>query len=317
MPTVLQLRDLLAMSEDEIAHADGSSSSDVVPETPSSLSLVKGDEDSPPPAQPTERNRPVKRRRPRTPRHVQRTPPTPNSNGKLECTWDECDDEVKEFPRLGEWNKHMDKHERPYKCAAADCRNQKGFTYAGGLVRHEREVHGKDVRAEHQLWCPHRGCKRHFRKPFSRDQTLKEHLRRVHKTTYAEEPGTPLRPRKLDYRVDDDDDEVDGEEEEEQMAHTKRRKTAAAADGGEVERLRKQVKQLQGALAASEKNVVRLEAVEEEFKAFDAFKTLFLAMLNKPPAVEADGTGWEGERGAADKPALGPPLPDSSEISKE
>ncbi|KIW76967.1 hypothetical protein Z517_09411 [Fonsecaea pedrosoi CBS 271.37] len=314
MPTILRLRDLLAMSEDEIAPADVSSSSDVVPETPSSLSLVKGDEDSPP-AQPTERNRPVKRRRPRTPRHVQRTPPTPNSNGKLECTWDECDDEIKEFPRLGEWNKHMDKHERPYKCASDGCRNQKGFTYAGGLVRHEREVHGKNVGAEHQIWCPHKSCKRHFRKPFARDQTLREHLRRVHKFTDVEKPGPPSRPRKLDDRADhDDDDEVDGEEEE-QVAQTKRRKTAA--DDGEVERLRKQVKQLQGALAASEKNVVRLEAVEAEFKAFDAFKTLFLAMLNKPQAAEADGTRLEGERGAADKTALDPPLPDSSEISKE
>src|SRR6187551_983752 len=77
-------------------------------------------------------------------------------------------------------SKHMDKHERPYRCLAEGCEKLPGFTYSGGLLRHEREVHGKHGGPKNPLHCPHLNCKRHSGKGFSRQENLNEHLRRVH-----------------------------------------------------------------------------------------------------------------------------------------
>lgn len=77
-------------------------------------------------------------------------------------------------------SKHMDKHERPYKCLAEGCEKLAGFTYSGGLLRHEREVHAKHGGPRNPLNCPHVNCKRHKGKGFSRLENLNEHLRRVH-----------------------------------------------------------------------------------------------------------------------------------------
>jgi hypothetical protein len=77
-------------------------------------------------------------------------------------------------------SKHMDKHDRPYKCPADGCEKLPGFTYSGGLLRHEREVHNKHGGPRKLLNCPHPNCKRHTGKGFSRQENLNEHLRRVH-----------------------------------------------------------------------------------------------------------------------------------------
>ena len=74
----------------------------------------------------------------------------------------------------------MDKHDRPYKCAVEGCEKLPGFTYSGGLLRHEREVHGKHGGPKNPLNCPHPNCKRYNGKGFSRLENLNEHLRRVH-----------------------------------------------------------------------------------------------------------------------------------------
>lgn len=74
----------------------------------------------------------------------------------------------------------MDKHDRPYKCGAEGCGKLPGFTYSGGLLRHEREVHGKHGGPKNSFNCPHVNCKRHTGKGFSRLENLNEHLRRVH-----------------------------------------------------------------------------------------------------------------------------------------
>lgn len=74
----------------------------------------------------------------------------------------------------------MDKHDRPYKCGAVGCEKLPGFTYSGGLLRHEREVHGKHGGPKNPLHCPHESCKRATGKGFSRLENLNEHLRRVH-----------------------------------------------------------------------------------------------------------------------------------------
>ncbi|PFH60447.1 hypothetical protein XA68_10922 [Ophiocordyceps unilateralis] len=102
------------------------------------------------------------------------------SDGKFHCIQPDCKDEVRAFSRRCEWNKHMDKHERPYRCPAEGCENLPGFTYSGGLLRHEREVHGKHGGPRNTVNCPHPNCKRHTGKGFSRQENLNEHLRRVH-----------------------------------------------------------------------------------------------------------------------------------------
>lgn len=85
----------------------------------------------------------------------------------------------------------MDKHERPYVCTAKGCEKIQGFTYSGGLLRHEREVHGKHGGPKKKLLCPHVTCKRSSGKGFSRQENLAEHLRRVHTTTGSIQMDSP------------------------------------------------------------------------------------------------------------------------------
>jgi hypothetical protein len=80
----------------------------------------------------------------------------------------------------------MDKHDRPYKCPAEGCEKLPGFTYSGGLLRHQREVHNLHGGPRKQLNCPHLNCKRYSGKGFSRQENLNEHLRRVHTDGGAE-----------------------------------------------------------------------------------------------------------------------------------
>jgi hypothetical protein len=56
----------------------------------------------------------------------------------------------------------------------------KGFTYAGGLKRHEKQIHKMSGSAE--FYCPHAGCSRAEGegKPFTRNENLADHLRRRH-----------------------------------------------------------------------------------------------------------------------------------------
>lgn len=82
----------------------------------------------------------------------------------------------------------MDKHERPYRCKELGCIKRQGFTYSGGLLRHEREVHRKQSSLEKLFFCPHETCKRSSGKGFARRENLKEHMRRIH----LEEPTTAL-----------------------------------------------------------------------------------------------------------------------------
>lgn len=77
-------------------------------------------------------------------------------------------------------SKHMDKHDRPYKCQEPGCDKVQGFTYSGGLLRHQREVHKKNVEAKKPLMCPYADCNRSTGNGFTRQENLKEHLRRRH-----------------------------------------------------------------------------------------------------------------------------------------
>ncbi|KAK0635159.1 hypothetical protein B0T17DRAFT_32739 [Bombardia bombarda] len=105
---------------------------------------------------------------------------TKNTEGKFICLWSGCNEDIRVFSRKCEWNKHMDKHDRPYKCAVEGCEKLPGFTYSGGLLRHEREVHNKHGGPKNSFNCPYVNCKRHSGKGFSRLENLNEHMRRVH-----------------------------------------------------------------------------------------------------------------------------------------
>lgn len=84
----------------------------------------------------------------------------------------------------------MDKHDRPYVCKKPECSSLQGFTYSGGLLRHQREVHHLHGGAKLKLFCHVPGCKRSKHTPFTRRENLAEHLRRVHKLN-TPEPNSP------------------------------------------------------------------------------------------------------------------------------
>ena len=76
----------------------------------------------------------------------------------------------------------MDKHTRPYVCEEIGCEKIRGFTYPGGLHRHQREVHHQHGGPKASCLCPHRDCKRSLLgRGFTRKENLAEHLRRVHR----------------------------------------------------------------------------------------------------------------------------------------
>lgn len=77
----------------------------------------------------------------------------------------------------------MDKHDRPYKCLMEECVKLQGFTYRGGLLRHEREVHKMHGGTKKSLFCQFTDCKRSSGAGFTREENLAEHTRRVHRRT--------------------------------------------------------------------------------------------------------------------------------------
>ncbi|KAI9844675.1 MAG: hypothetical protein M1837_005417 [Sclerophora amabilis] len=104
-----------------------------------------------------------------------------DDRGRFVCDHIECAADPPTFYRKCEWSKHMDKHERPYRCEEPGCEKLQGFTYSGGLLRHEREVHKKYGGPKKPLMCPFANCKRSAGVGFTRQENLNEHLRRVHK----------------------------------------------------------------------------------------------------------------------------------------
>ena len=80
--------------------------------------------------------------------------------------------------------KHMDKHERPYKCTVDGCDNSQGFTSKGDLSRHQRIVHKSDNGQGGLLFCNEPNCARGPsggpNAGFSRSDNLADHIRRRH-----------------------------------------------------------------------------------------------------------------------------------------
>jgi len=66
---------------------------------------------------------------------------TKGDDGRYVCTWVGCIEEVRTFNRKCEWSKHMDKHDRPYKCPVDDDEKLPGFTYSDRLLRLQQEIH--------------------------------------------------------------------------------------------------------------------------------------------------------------------------------
>ncbi|CAI7674155.1 unnamed protein product [Penicillium manginii] len=120
--------------------------------------------------------------RPRLSVRRARDPPK-NSEGQIFCDHIDCQEAPPTFRRPCEWNKHMDKHDRPYKCFEPGCDKIQGFTYSGGLLRHQREVHKKNTDAKKPLMCPYGDCNRSTGNGFTRQENLREHLRRRHMHT--------------------------------------------------------------------------------------------------------------------------------------
>ncbi len=115
--------------------------------------------------------------------------PARNKDGEIICDHPNCRDANVTFKRVCEWNKHMDRHERPYKCHEAGCDLNPGFTYSGGLLRHQREVHKMHLSTKEPLFCPFPNCNRSSGSGFTRRENLEEHKRRRHMDDLAEHPS--------------------------------------------------------------------------------------------------------------------------------
>lgn len=193
---------------------------------PSTLDLppIIEKEVSPAASSPSSRSKPI----PKPDRDVVKS-----ADGKYHCPMEECKEDVRAFSRKCEWNKHMDKHERPYRCPAVGCENLPGFTYSGGLLRHEREVHNKHGGPKNTVNCPHPNCKRHTGKGFSRQENLNEHLRRVH--TNNMDGTTP--PAEQPVQSPEDN-------ESEKVGMKRKRRLSGQGNNEEITELREEIKRV-------------------------------------------------------------------------
>lgn len=138
--------------------------------------------------------------RPRVSFRRTRSPPR-NSSGEITCDHLSCSSlpSPPTFKRPCEWNRHMDRHDRPYKCHEPGCESNPGFTYSGGLPRHQREVHKMNLSTRKPLFCSFKNCDRSAGAGFMRKKNLEEHKRRrhlgqlakIHQPTDADANGRP------------------------------------------------------------------------------------------------------------------------------
>jgi len=194
----------------------------------------------------------------------------------------------------------MDKHDRPYKCTVSGCEKLRGFTYSGGLLRHEREVHKMHGGTKKSLFCPFSDCKRSSGSGFTRKENLAEHIRRVHRrtsmsadmhglvirndmdataTTPVALPPTSCRSSKspyagpLDYRDergDGDGDDDDDDDDDTVGMKRKRGSEARVLSASGAEALRAENKRLRRENEAKE---LRLRSLEEAFRALQEGRT--------------------------------------------
>lgn len=163
----------------------------------------------------------------------------------------------------------MDKHDRPYKCPAEGCEKLPGFTYSGGLLRHQREVHNLHGGPRKQLNCPHPNCKRYSGKGFSRQENLNEHLRRVHTDGGA-----------------DVQDGAETEEETSERAGMKRKRTSSENPSilQEITKLRKENEKLKAQAAQQNQRTNALMQQVQELQSIVGIHALPQAQQQAPQA---------------------------------
>ncbi|KAF2797378.1 hypothetical protein K505DRAFT_322637 [Melanomma pulvis-pyrius CBS 109.77] len=197
--------------------------------------------------------------------------PPRNLDGKMICKHNDCANIT--FDRKCEWSKHMDKHDRPYKCNVKGCEKLQGFTYSGGLLRHEREVHKMHGGTKKSLFCPFTDCKRSSGSGFTRKENLAEHIRRVHRrTSMSSDMGNLIIPR-LDTHEDTTTEvhlatestyqrivEVREEDEASHSIKRKRISDAGMSDMHDEPDLRAEVKRLRRENEEKDERLRQLEA---------------------------------------------------------
>lgn len=141
----------------------------------------------------------------------------------------------------------MDKHERPYVCEEPECENIRGFTYSGGLLRHQREVHRQHGGPKASCMCPYPDCKRHVGVGFSRKENLAEHLRRVHR-----DAGADPTHNEASEGAQNTTSGASG-------TGRKRRRAIPDDDGGGDEDLEQEVKKLKKELQEKDERLEKLE----------------------------------------------------------
>ena len=155
----------------------------------------------------------------------------------------------------------MDKHNRPYVCEDPGCEKVRGFTYSGGLRRHQREVHRQHGGPKTSRMCPYRDCKRSVGVGFSRKENLQEHLRRCHRGASGARDSAPAAATVLPSSLPASFSSQPGVEEA-----GKRRKggDGERTDDVGVEReLQKQIKRLRRDLQHTDDRLLRLEQAVE------------------------------------------------------
>ncbi|KAH7113885.1 hypothetical protein B0J11DRAFT_445639 [Dendryphion nanum] len=222
-------------------------------------STTDGDEDG---TSPRQRNHSYKRAE----------EPPRNAENKMICKHPECTGSTITFDRKCEWSKHMDKHDRPYKCLVKGCEKLQGFTYSGGLLRHEREVHKMHGGTKKSLFCPFADCKRSSGAGFTRKENLAEHVRRVHRrTSMSSDLGHLIVHRSetieevAESRASAEMAYSHGHDARDDSPFTHKRKRlisdAGISEEGEDADLRAEVKRLRGALEEKDTRLQHLESV--------------------------------------------------------
>ena len=166
----------------------------------------------------------------------------------------------------------MDKHDRPYKCNVKGCEKLQGFTYSGGLLRHEREVHKMHGGTKKSLFCPFVDCKRSSGSGFTRKENLAEHIRRVHRrTSMSADLGHLIIPREqrrgsspsADVRLPSESQYQRILEEEDDSQHALKRKRLSEVnivDVNDETDLRSEVKRLRRENEEKDERLRQLEA---------------------------------------------------------
>ncbi|PNS16604.1 hypothetical protein CAC42_4568 [Sphaceloma murrayae] len=191
-----------------------------------------------------------------------RPEPPKNEQDQYICTEPGCNKFT--FERKCEWSKHYDKHHRPWRCRDAGCSKLQGFTYAGGLLRHQREVHGMHGGPKEKLYCSYPECPRNRQnRGFTRKENRDEHERRVHDGPYL--AGAGAGAGKGAKAAESAASPGAWSESSEAVAPkpivgSKRKASeSAASEGSDVEMLRREVRLLKRMNEELEAKVQRLE----------------------------------------------------------